>query len=291
MKPTPRTCDCGKPCPDAYACPDCVDAARGHLSTIAGLLPHSAGKRAKVGAIDYRTSGATRSADVPLPFDPRVSKVVDPVVNGLMGAYHVVLEGKGWHLALPGPVGAVAVARWLGDHLGWLATKPEGPEEFAFIERAASNLERLFDRPPDQLYLGACDAEHDGATPCPEHVYVENKRPLPPFAMCRRCGTSHDVNERREWFAGMVVLYQATMRELVKLAPLFLPGDGVSKRTVDEWTRHGLLRPVGLRMERNVRGEWRKVPTYRIGDLAQAQAAWEDRKAERRPGGRRRMSA
>ena len=90
-----------------------------------------------------------------------------------------------------------------------------------------------------------------------------------------------DVSERREWFAGMVVLYQATMRELVNLAPLFLPGNGVSKRTLKEWSRHGLLKPIGERQERNTRGEWRKVPTYRIGDLATAQAAWEDMKRDR----------
>ena len=72
-------------------------------------------------------------------------------------------EGRGAHLTIPGRVGAVTVARWLRGHLAWLATKPEGPEEFAFLKAAHDNLVRLFDRPPDQLYLGSCDTEHDDA--------------------------------------------------------------------------------------------------------------------------------
>ena len=284
--------DCGKPTgPDAYVCPDCVDQARKDLAVVADLLPLSPAKRARVGAIDYRTLGTPGPAEAPLPFDPRVSRVTDPICVGLLGTYHVVIEGRGAHLALPGRVGAVAVARWLGEHLDWLATRAEGAEELAFIEKARSNLERLFDRPPDALYLGECGRDLEDMV-CREHVYVENKRPLATFATCRRCQGAVDVNERREIFAEQVKLYQATMRELVSLAPLFLAGDGVSQRTLKEWTRHGLLRPVGERVERNVRGEWRKVPTYRMGDLAEARNEWEagkERRAEK--DGRRRMSA
>lgn len=293
-EPTKCHMSCGKPTPpDSYICPDCIDTARKDIHVIAGLLPLSPAKRARIGAIDYRKIGTPGPAETPLPFDPRVSRVTEPIVTGLLGTYHIVIEGKGTHLALPGRVGAVAVARWLVDHVEWLATKPEGAEELAFLEESRTKLERLFDRPPETLYLGQCSAVLDdetGAT-CTEHVYVENKRPLPPHAQCRRCGHAVDVRERQDVFAEQVKMYQATMRELVTLAPLFLIGEGVSQRTIKEWTRHGMLRPVGQRVEQNVRGEWRKVPTYAIGHLSAARDEWEAAKERRRNSDRRRMSA
>lgn len=276
IDPAERRCDCGKPCPDGYVCHDCTTTAETNLRTIAELLPHTDTKRARVTAIDYRTRGTSRRTDNPIPYDPRVTRVTQPITNGLLGTYHIVIEGIGAHVAPP-TTNPAAIATWLINHLDWLRTTPEGEAEINFISRAATNLERLFDRPPAQLYLGACGTTQDDGTTCPEHVYVEHKRPLPAYAMCRRCRTQVPVDDRRAYFAQQVRLYQATMRELESLAPLFLE-EGVSRRTLKEWSRHGLLRPVGERLQQNVAGEWRRVPTYAVGHLDDARRAWEDRK-------------
>lgn len=288
-----RRCDCGKIAGDAYVCRDCGNEAREHLRIIGELAVHADGKRARVGAIDYRTVGGIKQRETPLPFDPRVSKVIAPIVTALQGTHDVVCEGKGWHLAVERPAGVATVCRWLTGHVDWLRTTPEGPEEFASFEVAASNLQRLFDRPPDRLYLGRCeavtDATEDGIeTTCEAHVYVEHARDLPPQTTCHQCKAIIDVTQRREEFQDAVKMYQATMRELVHLAPLFLQG-GVSRRTLHEWTRRGLLQSVGQRLERDKEGRERRTPTYRIGALATARIEWEQIIEERK--GQRKQSA
>ncbi len=288
-----RRCDCGKIAGDAYVCKDCGAEARKHLRTIAELSAHADDKRARVSAIDY-SRGPARPRETPLPFDPRVTKVMTPIVSGLQGTHNIVCEGRGWHLAVARPAGVSEVCRWLVAHVDWLRTTPEGPEELAFIEAAASNLTRLFDRPPDRLYLGRCEAvtatDDDGKeTTCEAHVYVEHTKSLAPETRCGRCGATINVHERRDEFQEAVKGYQATMRELVTLAPMFLES-GVSRRTLHEWSRRGLLQQKGQRLELDKEGRRRKVPTYRIGELGEARAAW-DRILEERRGQRQRATA
>lgn len=282
MSELQKCCVCHKANADGYACHDCTDEARKHLHSIAYLAFHVDDKRAKVRAIDYRSAGV-RTREVPLPYDPRVSRVVDPIVTALIGTHAIIAENAR-SIDLAVDVDNLAdLATWIAEHVDHLRTIPEGPEEFGTFETCAKNLDILFDRPPDQLYLGTCGAELEDHA-CAEAVYVENKRPLPAEAECRRCGAGVVVTERRETFRDQVKAYQATMRELVKLAPLYLE-DGVGHRTLQEWTRHGILLAVGERVVQDLSGRWQRVPTYRIGDLGPARVAWEqmreDRKARR----------
>lgn len=277
--------DCGKPAgTDAYVCKDCIDTARNSCATIADLMAHVDEKRARWTGIDYRAAGP-RSADTPLPYDPRVTKTVAPIITGLAGTHNVIAEHAGWHDALHRG-NAPTVAHWIRERIDTLRTIPEGPDELRFLDRSADNLARLFDRPPDRLYLGQCgtthhDTDHDETWTCTAYVYVERTKSLAPHATCPRCRTQIDVASRRDEFQEAVKLYQATMRELVHLAPMFLT-EGVSRRTLHEWTRHGLLRPVGERLEVDSEGRDRRTPTYRIGDLVEARNVWEERKADRR---------
>ena len=294
---------CGKPAgTDAYVCKDCTAEARDDLGLIADLMVHVDHKRARWGAADYtrwsvppkeqpaaegpRARGhRAHSSDTGLPYDPRVTKVVHPILVGLRGTHDVLAEKLGWHDALTHG-NAPTVARWIRDRLDTLRAMPEGPEEMRFLSTAASDLSRLLDRPPDRLYLGQCGTVHtdpdDGEVyTCTAYVYAERKKTLDPFAACPRCHASIDVTQRRDQFQDAVRLYQATRRELDHLAPLLL-AEPVSPRTIGEWMRHGLLRPVGQRKVQTATGAWRDVPTYRIGDLEPAAAAWAVRVEERR---------
>lgn len=291
MTETQKCVICFEQWRDGYVCKGCVKKARTNLATIRELMAHVDEKRARWTGIDYR-KGPSRSAETPLPYDPRVTKVTHPVVNGLLTLHNVICEGRGWHLALPVGSTVSQVTAWVDVHLDWLAGQPEGEEEFRFLRRSAEALAALFDRPPDRLYLGQCRTVHgddEGEYACEAYVYVENKKPLAPQAKCPRCHALIEVSTRRDEFAEAVQHYQATMRELTRLAPMFLE-EGVTRYMLQEWTRHGLLRPVGERTEMGADAKWRGVPTYRIGALADARKAWEARKVDRADT-RRRKSA
>lgn len=291
MSETTQKCvTCGKQWRDGYVCGDCIKDARADLTTIRDLLAHVDEKRARWTAIDYQR-GPGRTSDTPLPYDPRVTKTASPIIVGLSGLHDLICEGIGWHHALPTGSTTTAVTGFIRNHLDWLAGQPEGEEEFRFLDRAAKQLAKLFDAPPDRLYLGTCRTTYtddDGEWQCPAYVYVVRDKTLPATAECPRCKATIDVNDRRDEFQEQVKLYQATMRELTRLAPMFLE-EGVTRHMLTEWTRHGMLRPVGQRSEVGADGKWRAVPTYRIGDLPEARKVWEERKAERRT--RRRRSA
>lgn len=283
MSNTPKCLICHRQWRNSYVCATCVKDTREHLDTITTLMAHVDEKRARWTGIDYR-QGPSRSADKPLPYDPRVTKVTSPIITGLRGLHDVIAEGIGWHTALAPGSTVPTVATYINTHLDWLAGQPEGEAELRFLHDSADRLHRLFDRPPERLYLGQCGTirtDDEGDWTCDAYVYVERSKTLPPHATCPRCKTTIDVNDRRDQFQEQVKLYQATMRELTRLAPLFLE-EGVSHRTLKEWTRHGLIRPVGQRREIGADARWRDTPTYRIGDLAEARKVWEDRKAEAR---------
>lgn len=271
---------CTRACPDGYVCHACTEKARADLAGIALLAGGLDDKRARRTS-NHPTERTSQAAEVPLPYDPRVSKVLDPIITAMLGTVHVITEGRRVVTKVD-VFDLPAACAWVATHLDWLRTTPEGPEEFASFEVAHKNLEALFDRPPDQLYLGECGAvEAEHGWPCTHVLYVDHKTPLPSYVRCDVCGVQSEVDARRDFFRTQVAAYQATMRELVTLAPILLDGAG-SRRTLHEWTRRGLLRPVGTRLERNLRAEWRKVATYRIGDLTDAALQWERGRAKTR---------
>lgn len=272
---------CHQLCKDGYACHECADKARQDLRGIAYLAEGLDDKRAKRRPNHPRDTGG-RPRETPLPFDPRVAKVLDPIITAMLGTHGVIAEGRrGIDLDVD-VFDLRSAALWTLGHVDWLRTTPEGPEEFESFSRVHSSLERLFDRPPEQLYLGECGASENGPA-CTEVLYVERAN-IPRFVVCRRCGAAAEVEDRRDYFQAAVQAYQATMRELAGLAPMLLDG-GASRRTLHEWTRRGFLKAAGSRLELNLRDEWRKVPTYRIGDLQDARRDWEalldDKRARR----------
>ncbi len=268
---------CTRPCPDGYVCHDCTEQARADLAGIALFAQACEDKRARR-KTNHPTERTSPSADTPLPYDPRVTAVLDPIITAMSGTLHIITEGRKITTSVD-VFDLPSACAFVTGHLSWLRTIPEGPEEVTSFDTAHANLEELFDRPPDQLYLGECGAaENEHGWPCTHILYVENKSPLPSYVRCEVCGVQTEVDGRRDYFRTQVAAYQATMRELVTLAPLLLDGAG-SKRTLHEWTRRGLLRPVGTRLERNLRAEWRQVATYRIGDLTVAAAQWAAHRA------------
>ena len=287
---TQRTCTCSREVDDGYLCHDCTTTTRDHLHTIAHLSRGLDEKRARFGAIIY-THGRSRSADTPIPFDPRVTRVSRPIRQHLRETCAYVFDHRPAAatrvVVSPESIGAMAV--WLTSHLPWLRTDPTGPATADRIRRDAEHLAALFDRPPDQLYLGTCKTALPDGTTCPEALYADASTVIragrtdlaadSAHTYCR-CGAAHEVEPRRAELLHGLTIYQATLPELVSLRPL-IGMDGTSRAMLARYTQHGLLPSVGERLERNSRGEWRRTPTYRIGDVNRAVELWKQRSSRK----------
>lgn len=287
---TQRTCTCSREVDDGYLCHDCTATTRDHLHTIAHLSRGLDEKRARFGAIIY-THGRSRSADTPIPFDPRVTRVSRPIRQHLRETCAYVFDHRPAAatrvVVSPESIGAMAV--WLTSHLIWLRTDPTGPATADRIRRDAEHLAALFDKAPDRLYLGVCRHDRTDGTVCTEPIYVEARlvtsgprdrvEAAGVHVYCI-CGATHEVQARRDEISRALSNYQATMAELVRLAPILVP-DGVSHAKLKKLSAAREFLPAGTRRTMNSRMQWRDITAYRIADV---QHAVERDAARRRTG-------
>lgn len=263
MNSCPR---CSRTCPEsAFTCGTCADAASADLLQIGDFLAWADDKRARFGSRSAVGKG-TPSAETPLPYDPRVTKVTTPVEAGI-----VLMAGKVAHeAALVVPAVKVwllsDVAEWLAHQTGHLTRLHWSPEAFDQIKGWRGTLERLYDHPPEKVYLGRCNA-HTDYGPCPASLYVEATEAA--HANCPTCGTAHDVEGRRAELVAGVEDYLGTVKEISRLLRLTL-GDDVSERMIRGMVDHGLVFRRGERTEMDVLGRRRDSYLLRIGDVQAA---------------------
>jgi hypothetical protein len=253
---------------DRYVCRECERTARSNLYTIAAFAGWCDSKRARMGSA-WSVGGGSRAAEQPVPFDPRVTKVIQPIHNDLTGWARIV-----WDEA---PIGAdeqspgldtSSVAKWLVTHCAWMSTTRHADTAFPSFESAKVNLENLFDRPPEKVYLGRCNADTEFG-PCPESLYKDVDDASGTIA-CPRCGRDTDVADRREELGEGVENYLGTARELSRLLRLVLGEQATSAKTLWAYAKHGLIQSHGVRFEYDTLGRRREVPTYRVGDVREA---------------------
>lgn len=259
---------CARPVPESrYVCTHCTKTARAHLHSIAAFAGWCDSKRARMGST-WSVGRGSRGTERPVPFDPRVTQVINPIHNDLTTWARIV-----WDEApiasdedLVG-IDTSSIAKWLVNHCEWLATTVHGETAFHAWDVAKDKLERLFDRPPDKVYLGRCNASTDFG-PCPESLYIE-VGDVSAHVACPRCGAATPVDDRRAELAVGVENYLGTARELSRLLKLVL-GENASAKTLWAYAKHGLIQQHGVRVEHDTLGRRREVPTYRIGEVREA---------------------
>ena len=282
-----RNCgrDAGK---DAFACTWCAETAMTNLGHIAGLAHHLDGKRARRHS-NWQNGIIGHAAQIPLPYDPRVSQVADPIRVALHGTVRIILDARS-SVSVDDldPESITSSALWIAKHCDWLRRQDVGPEELASFATHKMALEKLFDNPPDRMYVGRCNADIEG-TPCRASLYVETDgkgKPNSQKATCPCCRTSHEIDDRREQLADGVADYRATIREISRLCVLIHPGM-VSKTLLYEYIRGGLMLPQGTREERDSVGRMHTASTYRIGDVQGAIDKWQELRIQKRDTKRR----
>lgn len=294
-----NTCDCTRPCGDAFACTECTRTARENLRHIADLAQALDEKRAKVRsnwdasnlgkskpARKWRTddnqtlthaASPTFRPSGALGFDPRVSRVANKVQNALVG---IVRELPFDLDTLPYNAGSHTIARWLRGHASDIRLQPEAGEIFALIGRIVGDLHHLFDNPPPKLFLGECKAEFEDGE-CTESLYLDADKITSDTVACPRCGITHDVAERRKVLMDGVDDYLGTVKEISRLLRN-IAGADVSERRIREMAGHGLLTRMGTRREYDRAGNPSDSPTYRIGQVRAVVADVQKRRDDRR---------
>ena len=252
---------------DRFVCRECEKTATADLSSIATFANWCDSKRARIGST-WSIGGGSRASERPIPFDPRVTLVIQPIHNDLAGWARIVWDEApaATDEKIPG-LDTASVARWLVGHVSWMSTTEHAPTAFKAWERARISLEGLFDSPPEKVYLGPCNADTEFG-PCPESLYkdVEVQAATIP---CPRCGRDVSVDDRRSELADDVENYLGTARELSRLLRLVL-GEEASPKMLWAYARHGLIQSHGVRVEHDTLGRKREVPTYRIGEVREA---------------------
>jgi len=266
---------CGRSAKDAFACTVCAQSARDNLTNIASLAGHLDSKRAHERS-NWTTGTIGRAAVLPLPYDPRVSAVADPIRIGLHGS--VLLCGD----TRPADDSIATVARWLVARCDWIRRRDFGPDEFGTFERAKDALVQLFDNPPAQLYVGRCGAIRDDLAKCPASLYVEaddDGKPASQFIACPLCLTVHPLGLRQSILAAGVADYLGTSHEISQLCRHML-GDDVSPAMIRGYAHRGTIAAKGTRVVDTKAGH-RTADLYRIGDVQAAAANAREREAVR----------
>lgn len=250
--------DAGK---DHFACHTCATTAQADLRTIAGLAHHLDGKRARRRS-NWTSGTIGRTATLPLPYDPRVSKVADPILIALHGTARIVGDATStW----PPDDSLAGTARWLVTWCEWLRRRDVGPDEFESFETHKAALIQLFDNPPETHYAGPCGRLIDDGPPCTQDLYIEVGLTA---LICPSCNTLHAIEPRQEQLDASVADYLGTAKEISNLCR-FQFGDDVSTAMIRGYVRHGLIQSKGTRMEHTKTGE-RQANLFRIGDVREA---------------------
>lgn len=253
---------CDRPTRDAYLCTTCTATLKKTLTTIADFALYADDKRARTGS-NWRTGTIGRTPEQPLPYDPRVTPIMQEADHALAEAVNLAITH-----ARPAPVKVLVSSRpaaravWLTSHLAAFAGQPNGPAVAARLDAVKDRLENLFDRPPEQIYLGRCSDD------CIEPLYVDTGHTAS-ITHCPRCKQQHDIRDRRAQLEAGVDAYLATVKEIHRLlAGTF--GQDCSTGMIYGLARHGLIQARGKRVEYDKKGEPRQSATYRIGEVRDA---------------------
>lgn len=260
------SCHCGALISDdRYACPACAATAKADLLAAAPFLAWLDDKRARRGAIRLGGGGG-RSAETPLPYDQRVGNIAGPVVTAL---HTWARTHQAEHFDHPTPPAKLThLAVWLSGSVDWASTRPWACDAFGEYEAALTEMHRLFDVPPDREAIGECGTDL-GDYDCPEFLSAEAGAE---YHDCPRCGTRHNVKERREALIKQAGDLSVAIPEAVRL--LRINGHDVDRKML-----HAVIRAFGLEPSKglrcNTRGEWRSTDLYRLGAITDAVASLE----------------
>lgn len=259
----------GQPLHNAELCPGCIHHLEQALAEIPAIVDDLETTLTRQGATGQRDGG--RSATKPLPFDLTASGLLHELHRLLAGWVNEVRCSSD---RLPRDAGTATLARWLQTRLPRLAQYPAATELADDIHRVVERSKWVIDRRPDRWYAGPCltagCVEPDvHGRPRPTDLFVQPKAKR---VLCRRCGASYDVAERRALLLAAAEDVLATATEIAR-AVTSLAGVTVRAARVWQWAHRGRL------VAHSVDGQGH--PLYRVGDVIELLAAEQRKEASR----------
>lgn len=222
---------------DATICSGCGKQLAGALGRVPFLVAELDVVLAKQSHTGDRVH--SRSATVPLPYDPQASQAAERLWRTL---FH-------WRAVLDGGLAtgrAADDARWLLEHVVQLRQLATAVTAFGELTRAVSAAERVVDLRPELWYAGPCPS-------CKVDTYA-----LPGAAIVTcRCGWQGDAAERRRWL--LAAAEDTLAHSALAAQALSRLGQPVTGAMIRGYAFRGRLAAHGTdRLGR---------PLYRIGDL------------------------
>lgn len=228
----------GSPVVDATICGGCGR----QLADALGRVPFLVAELDVVLTKQVRAGDRThsRSATVPLPYDPAASQAAHRLYRAL-ASWRMRLEGRPSH-----EPSITADAEWLAGHVDQLRQLANAAVAFGELTRAVDAADRIVDLRPELWYAGPCGN-------CQADTYAQ---PGAGYVRCR-CGWQADAAERRAW------LLQAAEGTLAHAA---LAAQALSR--LGQPVTGAMIRGYAFRGRLTAHGTDRLGrPLYRIGDL------------------------
>lgn len=251
---------CTRPLVDGFVCVWCAGQMARQLRDLPALavdLDVMLARQTRMG-----DRGGSRSADQPVPFDPRASEVAADLRGLLVSWSRMIAEERGVGTL---PTDTVAgLASWLRDHVEWLRHHTAGHEAVAEVDDVVRRARRLIDRPADRQYVGVCDGQ--GATsaplddePCGYEVFA---KPRAAATACV-CGYAYDVEARRRQMLASLEDHLGNSTYVAMVATGL--GVKVAASTVRMWVKRHKLQPRTYTKPDDPAAK--PKPLYRVGDV------------------------
>ena len=254
------TCGCGAPTGDGTTlCRACTTRLAADLDQVTWLERELTTVLARQAVYGDRAGG--RSAEHPLPYDPRASEAAWVLRDTLTNVARALgpqppanrpesagdaTKPSGWADPLGTGVSAARIARSLAQRLDTIRRHPEAYLLADEVHAAVTQARRVIDRPPARVYVGHC--------PCHTDLYA---RPGAASVRCTGCGTTYDVAQRRAELLEAAHDRLATATEIARLLKAL--GLDVSASRIRGYAHRGRLTPRGRNHEDD--------PLYRVGDV------------------------
>lgn len=275
---------CQKPVGDGAAlCDKDTRYLRQHLQTVPTLVRELRTALSKQ-AVVINNHPAPPEDETRLPYNLGASRVLDDLAGVLLSWVKLVHEekttlrseqlGNGpityWEDRWPMPrtESPSAYAGWLIPHLDWLRRHDAAGDCRDEVAAVVFRASRVIDRDDDRLFIGTCrgSTTDDPGFICPEQLYAAQTDTI---LQCRRCGTTHDVEARRESALTQAEDKVETAATIARA--LARAGMGITGERIYNWSKRDKLETVGRHSRTG-------KPLYRVGDVMDL---WAEMEAKR----------
>ncbi|MDQ0241199.1 hypothetical protein [Arthrobacter bambusae] len=148
------------------------------------------------------------------------------------------------------------------NHTHWIATHDAAADAYTEIVGAVNNIRRTIDIAPDIRFIGPCGSVLDDVE-CTDTLYAIEGSVT---ARCRTCGTTWDVDQRKQAATTQARYVAATSAFLSQT--LAIRDEPLTPDRIRKWAYRGHLTPAGI----GPRGH----PTYIVAHVARLIRMYEN---------------